>query len=247
MKFKKILAYLMAIVMAFTAFSAVMPVYALEQEESVSTENEPVADEETEATEPEEPAEKEETVADPNAAVATISLCSVIYVWPISGHTFIYVHNNSDKPIQVGHYEVPVGQGVSVGAFSFSVWDGWGLYYNIEAYKENTKGRMNNVWSISEDLNADELETLTKNLKNYPNYWGVVANCATFAFSIWNSVTGDNFFSLLIPAISQFMVMVGGGKKGVLEMYCPTRDQIFRQKGFGDDAHLEPASDMTIS
>lgn len=179
--------------------------------------------------------------------IATLSLCSCVYVWPVSGHTWIYVHNNSDEPIQVGHYEVPVGQGVSIGAFSFSVHDGWGLYYNIEAYKENTKGRMDDVWSISEELNASELETLSKSLKNYPNYWGVVANCATFSFSMWNSVTGDNFFSLLIPAISQFMIIVGGGKKGVLEMYCPSRDQIFRQKGFGSDAYLELASDGTIS
>lgn len=179
--------------------------------------------------------------------VATLSLCSCVYVWPVSGHTWIYVHNNSDEPIQVGHYEVPVGQGVSVGAFSFSVNDGWGLYYNIEAYKENTKGRMDDVWSISEDLTASELETLSENLKKYPNYWGVVANCATFAFSMWNSVTGDSFFSLLIPAISQFMIIVGGGEKGVLEMYCPEREQIFRQKGFGNDAYLELASDSTIS
>lgn len=180
-------------------------------------------------------------------AVATISLCSNIYVWPISGHTWIYVHNNSDEPIQVGHYEVPVGQGVSVGAFSFSVDDGWGLYYNIEAYKENGKNRMDSVCSISEDLDAEELATLSEKLKNYPNYWGFVANCATFSFSMWNSVTGDHFFSLLIPAISELMIIIGGGERGVLEMYQPPREHVYRQKGFGDDAHLVLASDYSVS
>ena len=190
----------------------------------------------------------EETgVSETDEAVATISLCSNIYVWPISGHTWIYVHNNSDEPIQVGHYEVPVGQGVSVGAFSFSVDDGWGLYYNIEAYKENGKNRMDSVCSISEDLDAEELATLSEKLKNYPNYWGFVANCATFSFSMGNSVTGDHFFSLLIPAISELMIIIGGGERGVLEMYQPPREHVYRQKGFGDDAHLVLASDYSVS
>ena len=190
-------------------------------------------------------AQEEEPVAE-EEIVATLSLCSCIYLWPVSGHTWIYVHNNSDEPIQVGYYTVPVGQGVSVGAFSISVYDGWGIYYNIEAYKENTKNRMDKVWSISKELTQSDLETLTENLKNYPNYWGIIGNCATFSFSMWDSVTGDCLFSLLIPAISQFMVMLDGGEKGVLEMYCPTREQIFRQKGYGESAHLEPASDYTI-
>ncbi len=184
---------------------------------------------------------------DEDEVVATLSLCSNIYVWPISGHTWIYVHNNSDEPIQVGLYEVPVGQGVSIGAFSFSVNDGWGLYYNIEAYKENNKNRMGNVRSISEEMDADELAQLNDSLNNYPNIWTFGVNCATFSFSIWNSVTGDGFFSLLIPAISDFMIMVGGGKRGVLEMYQPPREHVYRQKGSGSSARLVPASDYSVS
>lgn len=198
----------------------------------------------------EEPVTEEvvtEEVSNGDEAVATISLCTAIYVWPISGHTWIYVHNNSDEPIQVGHYEVLPDEGVSVGVFSFSVNDGWGLYYNIEAYKENTKNRMDKVWSISEDIDADQVAELSEKLINYPNYWGFGGNCATFAFSIWNSVTGDAYFSLLIPAITQLMIMIGGGKRGVLEMYCPPRDHVYRQKGWGENAYLVVASDYTVS
>lgn len=187
--------------------------------------------------------ETEETA---DETVATISLCSAIYVWPISGHTWIYVHNNSDQPIKVGHYEVLPDQGMSVGAFSFSVNDGWGLYYNIESYKENEKNRAHKVRSISEEINAEQLATLSQNLIKYPNYWGFVNNCATFSFSIWNSVTGDGYFSLLIPAISDFMIMCGGGKRGTLNMYQQPRDQVFRQVGFGENAHLELASDYSV-
>ncbi len=229
----------MAIVVVFGVSSTAVCAYAAETEESTSAEvTEPVADGEFSENE-------EETAED--GAVATISLCTAIYVWPISGHTWIYVHNNSDEPIKVGHYEVPAGEGVSVGVFSFSVNDGWGLYYNIEAYKENTKNRMDKVWSISKDIDADRLETLSDKLINYPNYWGFGGNCATFAFTIWNFVTGDAYFSLLIPAITQIMMIIGGAKRGVLEMYCPPRDHVYRQKGWGEDAHLEIASDYTVS
>lgn len=187
----------------------------------------------------------QETVDD--GVVATLSVCSAIYVWPISGHTWIYVHNYSDEPIQVGHYEVPVGEGASVGVFSFSVNDGWGIYYNIEAYKENTKNRMDKVWSKTTELDAEELNALNNKLLSYPNYWGFGGNCATFAFSMWNSVTHEGYFSLLIPAITQFMLMVSGAEKGTLEMFCPPREKVYRLKGYGDDAHLEVASDYSVS
>ena len=206
---------------------------------TVAWADEPLADETTDITQTEENNEDE--------IVATLSLCSNIYVWPISGHTWIYVHNNSDEPIQVGLYEVPVGQGVSIGAFSFSVLEGWGIYYNIEAYKENEKNRMGNVRSISEGMDAEELAKLNDSLINYPNIWTFGMNCATFSFSMWNSVTGDSFFSLLIPAISDFMIMIGKEKKGVLEMYQPPREHVYRQRGSGSGASLVPVSDYSAN
>lgn len=191
------------------------------------------------ASEPEANAEEE--------IIATVSVCSCIYVWPISGHTWIYVENLSDEPVQVGLYEVPVGQGVSVGSFSFSVSDGWGLYYNLEAYRENRDDNAENHWSITKELTASELKDLSSSLIEYPNYWSFVANCASFAFSIWNGASGGHFFSLLIPAISQFEIIVGGGEKGVLEMYYPTADQVFKQRGTGSEAYLELVSEKTLS
>lgn len=239
---KRIIAFITALAVIFTVPAVAFASEDYETSYAALQENEDVNEEETpEDAEPEE----EEATADEN--IATLSLCTSIYVWPISGHTWIYVHNNSNEPIQVGHYEVPAGQGVSVGVFSFSVSDGWGIYYNVEAYKENTKNRMDNVWSKSEDINADELATLTNALLNYPNYWGFVGNCATFAFAMWNSVTHEGYFSLLIPAITQFMLMVSGAKRGTLEMYCPSRDDVYRLKGYGDNTYLERASDYTVS
>ncbi len=237
---KKIIAVFVAMMIAFSIPSVAFASEDIEQTSVIAEENIPF-DEESDV-----PKSEEETDNN-DGCVATLSLCSAIYVWPISGHTWIYIHNNSDEPIQVGHYEIPVGEGVSVGVFSFSVNDGWGIYYNIEAYKENTKNRMDKVWSKSTELDADELDTLHTRLLSYPNYWGFGGNCATFAFSMWNSVTHEGYFSLLIPAITQFMLMVSGAEKGTLEMFCPSRDNVYRLKGYGDNAHLERASDYSVS
>ena len=237
---KRIISVLVAIIMIFSVPSVA---FATENAEQTTV----TSDENTQPSEETQNTEVNDEQSTDDGVVATLSLCSAIYVWPISGHAWIYLHNNSDEPITVGHYEVPVGQGVSVGVFSFSVNDGWGIYYNIEAYKENTKNRMDKVWSKSEELDAQELAILNERLLSYPNYWGFIGNCATFAFSMWNSVTHDGYFSLLIPAITQFMIMVSGGEKGVLEMYCPPRENVYRLKGSGEDAYLTGVSDYTAN
>ena len=184
---------------------------------------------------------------DENEIVATVSICSCIYFFPISGHTWIYVENLSDRVQRVGLYDLPVGQGVSIGSFSFSVADGWGVYYNIEAFRENRDNNSSNHWTKTKELTQSELDSLSNNIANYVNYWDFYFNCAFFAFSIWNSVSGDFLIPLVIPAISQLEVILAGGKKGVLEMYEPTEDQIFRQRGSGGSAYLEPVSVRTIN
>lgn len=184
---------------------------------------------------------------DENEIVATVSICSCIYFFPISGHTWIYVENLSERVQRVGLYDLPVGQGVSIGSFSFSVADGWGVYYNIEAFRENRDNNSSNHWTKTKELTQSELDSLSRDIANYVNYWDFYFNCAFFAFSIWNSVSGDFLIPLVIPAISQLEVILAGGKKGVLEMYEPTEDQIFRQRGSGSSAYLEPVSDWTIN
>ncbi len=188
---------------------------------------------------------QDDVIIDENATVATLSLCTCVYFFPFVGHAWIYVHNYSDVPQQVGLYEVPVGQGVSVGSFSFSVSDGWGLYYNLEAHRENRDGNTSRIWSNTVEMTQAELDELSDALLDYPNYWGFVGNCATFAYSMWNKVTGDSYFSMLIPAITWLQIVIGGAEKGALQMYTPTRDQVFRQRGSGDDAYLEPVGDLT--
>lgn len=196
---------------------------------------------------PDEPSVEPEIPQNNNGYVACASICSSMSVPLIAGHTYIYVQNLSDKPIQVGLYEVPVGQGVSVGAFSFSVSDGWGLYYNLEAFRENRDNAEGKIWSKSKMLDESGLNRLSNNLKNYLNYWDPFFNCAFFAYSVWNVSAGDMLIPFVIPVLSHLMLMIAGGHKGALDLYCPTEDQVFRQRGSGSNARLEPVGSRTIN
>ncbi len=180
--------------------------------------------------------------------VARASLFAAMYVFPVSGHTWIYVENLSDDPIDVGLYEVPVGEGVSVGAFSFSVNDGWGIYYNLEAYRENRNDNIENCRSLTVELTQSELDELSESIRNYPNMWDIfIFNCTFFAFAIWNHNTDYFFIPMMIPALAMLEVIIMGAEKGVETMYFPTTDQVFKQRGTGDSAYLEPVGEKTLS
>ena len=63
---------------------------------------------------------------------------------------------------------------------------------------------------------------------------------------MWDVSVGDLLIPLVIPVLSHLMMMVGGGRRGALDMYCPSEDQVFRQRGSGNSARLEPVGDRTI-
>lgn len=210
---KRIIALLLAVIMSF----------------SVSTVGWAAEDLPEETTEIVSDSVEESTENNENEIVATLYLCSNITVWPIVGHAWIYVENLSDEPIDVGLYcGVESGKGVSVGSFSFSVWDGWGIYYNLEAYRERNNDR---YLYVSKDMTRSDLDKLNNALKSYPNYWGIAGNCATFAFSIWNTVNGSAYFSLLIPAITHFTVLLMGGTSGEQIMSPVDENEVKRQSG----------------
>ena len=102
----------------------------------VTTEYEETTDEDTTqdnepTTHPDEPPTEESNT------VAKLSV--VIRNKGFVGHVWLYIENLTDKPIDVGLLTVQPNEGVSVGLLSFSRADGWGIYYNIEAYCCNNK------------------------------------------------------------------------------------------------------------
>lgn len=215
-------------------------------EETTNPPEEETTEDTTQGNEGDEPDDGEDE--SPDKIVARASLFAAMYFFPVSGHTWIYVENLSDEPITVGLYEVPVGQGVSVGTFSFSVRDGWGIYYNLEAFRENRNENIENCRSITRDMTKSDLEKLSKSIRNYPNMWDIfIFNCTFFAFSIWNSNSNNFFIPMILPALAMLEVLIVGAKKGVTPMYYPTPDQVFKQRGTGDSAYLEPVGEKTLN
>lgn len=237
---KKIISLILT---AIIVMSMTVPAFA-ENSEML----EPSVAEETEVyvSETENGEDAEQSINDEDAIVATLSVCSCMSIPVIAGHTYIYVQNLSDSPLQVGLYEVPAGQGVSAGLLSISVSDGWGIYYNVEAYRENRDNHQSQIWSKTKELTAEDVEKLSNKLTGYLNHWDPFFNCSYFAFTVWNSITGDFLVPLVIPVLSHLVVMVSG-EKGALEMYEPETEQIFRQKGYGSSAKLELISEKTLN
>lgn len=232
-KIRRLLAFLLAAVMLFT----VVPT-------AFATEELPGGDESLsdEITVP------EDTEQDDNdGVIATLTLASQVYVWPVSGHTWLYVENLSDEPIQVGLYTVPVGEGVSMGTFSFSVFDGWGIYYNLESYRTNRDEDFYDCTRVTTELDAAGLERLNNALFSYPNMWGLYMNCMGFAFTVWNAVTGDFFVPLILPPFALFQVMAHSGSTKGLKMCDVPSEKVYKQKGSGESAYLESVGSWTLS
>ncbi len=238
-KCKRILAFLLAFIMIFTVAPTVFATDNLPTEdESLSGETTlPEGDTSTDETEQEEN----------NGAVATLTLASQVYVWPVSGHTWLYVENLTDEPMQVGLYTVPAGEGVSLGTFSFSVFDGWGIYYNLECYRTNRDEDFYDCTRITTELDATGLERLNAALMSYPNMWGLYMNCMGFAFAVWNAVTGDFFVPLILPPFALFQVMAHSDSTKGLKMCDVPAEKVYKQRGNGNSAYLEPVGSWTLS
>ena len=160
-------------------------------------------------------------------------------------HAFVYFENLSGQTLKVGLYNLPVGQGVSVGCYAASRADGYGIYYNVEAHCANKYGQSG--WcSISKDLTKNELNKATNAIINARNGWDFVFNCMYFAFQVWNKTTGDNLVSLIFPALGQIQLKMRGGRSGP-KLYFAREDQVYRQRGRGSSAYLTGVSKGTLN
>lgn len=160
-------------------------------------------------------------------------------------HAFVYFENLSGQTLKVGLYNLPAGQGVSVGCYAASRADGYGIYYNVEAHCANKYGQSG--WmSISKDLTKNELNKATNAIINARNGWDFVFNCMYFAFQVWNKTTGDNLVSLIFPVFGQLQLKMRGGRSGP-KLYFAREDQVYRQRGRGSSAYLTGVSKGTLN
>lgn len=161
------------------------------------------------------------------------------------GHMWVYFQNKSDKTLQVGAYSLPVGQGVSVGVFGLTRSDGIGIYYNIEAYSVNRYG-VDSVICMQEKLTEEELEKVSTRIAR-SNFWDLfIFNCMGTAFSIWNTGSNVKLIPLIFPVFGRWQIMLREHQEGI-DMYYPTVNQVYKQRGNGKNATLEVVSSGSLS
>ncbi len=254
---KKIISIMLVVLLVITAaptayaFEEPEAGYSPSEEDTVNTTDDLIITEDTEPS-VEDTTTEEEPETEPEAGASgeqneneIVALLSVVTRVKGIGHAWIYIENVSDRNLQVGHYSLPPNEGVSVGLFSFTCADGIGIYYNVEAYCCNVHGG-DGLVSITTDLDMNEMEKLSKNLRNYLNHWDPFFNCMYFAFSMWNSVSGKKLVPLVIPALGQMQLRIHGGKADNLKMFCPPPERVYRLRGRGSNAKLVPVSAASI-
>ena len=191
---------------------------------------------------PEEPQVPSEPVYDENEIVAMLHVFLVETVIHPIGHTWVYIENLTDRELQVGLYTLPPHEGVSVGVLARK--DGWGIYYNVESYAQNVHGMEKQI-SMSDGLTAKKLEKVSKSIINYVNHWDPIFNCMYFAFTVWNSGSRRILLPLLLPVVGKLQMALYRHERNV-QMKAVTKEQTFRQVGFGSFAYLTPATDKVL-
>ncbi len=179
--------------------------------------------------------------------VARLYLCSnwrKLYSTP---HAFIYVENLSGGDITVGAYTCHKGEGVSVGTSAFAQINGFGVYYNLESYNGNKRGLDNCVYMVR-DITAAELKKMSDFIVNN-NYWEAIAlNCVYFSVSCWNKAGGDYIVPIdLPPHILRMEIKNHPHGQDDLKMYFPDSSRVYKQRGSGSGAYLEPVRNSALN
>ena len=242
---KKILSLMLAVIICFTsvplAFAAeadIIPDETIQQKEVAITEDETAQSDEALPVPDEEPAKPEESKPlQDNDIVATLYVFYDKSDIHGMGHTWIYVENLTEQELKVGIYPLPADEGVSVG--TLPEYDGWGLYYNIEAYQQTIYG-MEDQLSMKEDITLKELRRVSNFIVSYPNFWDpVFFNCMLFAFFAWDMGSFKFLIPLFFPIIGKLQMMIYPHETGTL-MKPVTKDKVYRQVGMAGWAKLEP-------
>jgi hypothetical protein len=178
-----------------------------------------------------------------NEYVACMYVCQKARKAYLSGHTWLYFKNLTDHSITVGAYTLPANQGVSVGTYGYSIKDGKGVYYNVEGYRY-TEPTLTDFVCLSKNLTQSQLDAVSQKIKR-SGYWSYLLNCSFFAFTTWDVVPGQLLIYLILPLLARLSIILYPSHTSGFELYDPKPDQIFKQKGFGDNAVLVPA-DPTV-
>ena len=183
-------------------------------------------------TQPEDPPEKND-----EDIVARIYLCSRWSTVFTTGHIWVYILNlTGDETFMVGTYPLTPGEGVSVATFGTTRYDGKGVYYNMEAYRDD-KYCDESCISISQDINRKELEKVSDKIIN-SNKWNFIVNCVYFACGVWNTVADEKVVPFFYPPVARAQIKAKGNGEACIMAHQPG-EKSFKQRGLGKDAYME--------
>ena len=214
-------------------------------EDVTEPDEEPVIPDEEPEEEPTEPDDTDEPDIKPEESkpLQDNDIVATLYVFYDKsdihgmGHTWIYIENLTNQELKVGIYPLPAYEGVSVG--TLPEYDGWGIYYNIEAYQQTIYGMEGQV-SMKEEITLKKLRRVSNYIVNYPNIWDpVIFNCMLFAFFAWDTGSLKILLPLIFPIIGKLQMMIYPHEMEV-QMMPVTIDKVYRQTGMAGWAKLVP-------
>lgn len=179
----------------------------------------------------------------PTDVVGEIWLCSINGSGLAVGHMWVYISNTSDEYLKIGLYDVPPGEGISVGTYGFTRYDGMGVYYNLEARRnENYCGE--SYMRLKDPLTRKEAESVTNSILT-ANYWDPIFNCTTFACRIWNRASGTPMIPMVLPGLTRLQMLIWGADDSDKMMFQPP-ENCYKQRGTGGRAYMEHCCQKTL-
>ncbi len=178
-----------------------------------------------------------------DTVVGKIYLCSRWSSITTTGHLWVYIYNTSEETLRVGLYDLAPNEGVSLATFGFTRSDGFGIYYNMETFR-NDKYCDSSCISLSDDLTKEELDAVTAKLL-VSNKWNPIINCVYFACSIWNIAADKRIVPFFYPPVVRLQISAAGGKETCQMNYQPP-EKAFKQRGSGSSSYLENVSQASL-
>jgi len=105
------------------------------------------------------------------------------------GHTFLSVENISNNAFAVGDMVVNPGENITIGLWS--VFEHFGVWYNIESNYIKEHNKYDERVSITIGVNLEDITKISGIIKDN-DAWTPLYNCSKFALDVWNTVAVDS-------------------------------------------------------
>lgn len=174
--------------------------------------------------------------------LVTMYLCATAN--SLTGHLWLYFTNLTDYTLEIGYVQLKPHESMAVGSLPNSLYDGGGTYYNAENYMASDPETVkNHTTSMKINLDAEQLSSVSEQIKS-KNYYNLITyNCGNFATDIWNSVSDKHIVHIIFPALTILIMRLHGAEKGALYMVRPNISEVFKQT----DSGVIPANEKSFT